>query len=455
LALLLAPDMSQTKKILVIGAGRSSSNLIQYLLEHAAHEGWQVRVGDVDLHNAQQKIAGFEAYGEAFVLDGQNHEQRRTEIAQADLVISMLPAFMHMAVAKDCLEFGKNVITPSYIPDEMWALDEEAKAKGIVLLNEMGVDPGIDHMSAMEIIHRLMAEGAELESFESFTGGLVAPESDNNPWNYKITWNPRNVVLAGYGGTARYQESGSMKYIPYNRLFKEITPVEIDGYGQFDGYANRDSLKYMKIYGLEQIPTLYRGTLRRGGYCKAWDALISLGLTDDSFEIAHPERLTWRQLTMSFLPSGGFGSLEQQLFRFCDDDVVYQKLIWLGLLEEIPLGLDKGTPAMMLQKRIETLWVLGPEDKDMIVMWHRFRFKKAGVRQEICSSLITLGDDPVYTGMSKTVGLPIAIAAKKILRGELQLSGVTLPVNPQIYVPILEELRTFGIEFKEQHSILS
>ena len=447
--------MSQAKKILIIGAGRSSSNLIHYLVQNAAHEGWQVRVGDVDLSNAQQKIVGYEDYAEAFLLDGQSNEQRKMEIAQADLVISMLPAFMHMPVAQDCLDLGKNVMTPSYIPDEMWALDAAAKAKGILMLNEMGVDPGIDHMSAMEIIHRLMAEGAELESFESFTGGLVAPECDDNPWNYKITWNPRNVVLAGYGGTARYQEGGAMKYIPYNRLFKEITPVEIDGYGHFDGYANRDSLKYMKIYGLENIPTLYRGTLRRGGYCKAWDALISLGLTDDSFEIAQPHQLTWRQLTMSFLPSGGFGTPEQQLQRFCNDDVVYQKLIWLGLLEEIPLGLDKGTPAMMLQKRIETRWVLGPEDKDMIVMWHRFRYKKDGVRQELCSSLITLGDDPMYTAMSKTVGLPIAIAAKKILRGELQLSGVTLPVYPQIYVPILEELRTFGIEFKEQHSILT
>ncbi len=447
--------MSSSKKILIIGAGRSSSNLIQYLLQNAGHEGWHVRVGDVDLANAQQKLAGYETFGDAFLLDGQSHEQRRKEIAQSDLVISMLPATMHMPVAQDCLELGKNVITPSYIPDEMWSLDQAAKAKGIVLLNEMGVDPGIDHMSAMEIIHRLLAEGAELESFESFTGGLVAPECDNNPWNYKVTWNPRNVVLAGYGGTARYQESGAMKYIPYQRLFKEITPVEIQGFGHFDGYANRDSLKYMKIYGLEQIPTLYRGTLRRGGFCKAWDALIALGLTDDSFEILSPDQLTWRQLTMSFLPSGGYGTAEQQLLRFCNDQVVYDKLIWLGLLEEIPLGLDKGTPAMMLQKRIEACWKLASDDKDMIVMWHRFRYKKDGVRQELCSSLITLGDDPIYTAMSKTVGLPIAIAAKKILRGELKLSGVTLPVYPEIYVPILEELRTFGIAFNEQHTILS
>ena len=447
--------MIQTQKILVIGAGRSSSNLIQYLIQHAAEENWRVRVGDVDIRNAEQKIAGYEAVAVAFALDGASDEQRKREIAEADLVISMLPASMHMPVALDCLELGKNVITPSYIPDEMWALDAAAKAKGIVMLNEMGVDPGIDHMSAMEIIHRLKAEGAELESFESFTGGLVAPESDDNPWNYKITWNPRNVVLAGYGGTARYQEDGGMKYIPYQRLFKEITPVEIEGFGHFDGYANRDSLKYKKIYGLETIPTLYRGTLRRGGYCKAWDALITLGLTDDSFDVDNPSSLTWKQFTQSFLPSGSYGSTQDQLQRFCNDDTVYQKLVWLGLLSEEPLGVEKGTPAEILQKRIESKWVLGAHDKDMIVMWHRFRFKKEGRRHEISASLITLGDDTLYTAMSKTVGLPIAIAAKKILRGEWTLSGVTLPVTPDIYVPILEELRTFGIQFQEQHKLLS
>ena len=447
--------MSSTKKILVIGAGRSSSNLIQYLLQHASEENWALRIGDMDVQHAKDKLAGFEAYGEAFELNGASQEQRRSEIENADLVISMLPAHMHMPVALDCLEFGKHVITPSYIPDEMWALDEAAKAKGIVMLNEMGVDPGIDHMSAMEIIHRLKAEGAELESFESFTGGLVAPESDNNPWNYKITWNPRNVVLAGYGGTARYQEGGGMKYIPYQRLFKEITPVEIQGFGQFDGYANRDSLKYKKIYGLESIPTLYRGTLRRSGYCKAWDALITLGFTDDSFEVDNSQDMSWKELTQSFLPSGGFGTTAQQLAKFCSDEEVFQKLIWLGLLSDDLLGVKKGSPALILQKRLESKWILGEEDKDMIVMWHRFRYRANGQRHEIKSSLITLGDNQMYTAMSKTVGLPIAIAAKKILRGELVLSGVTLPISPEIYVPILEELRTFGIEFSEHHSILS
>jgi saccharopine dehydrogenase-like NADP-dependent oxidoreductase len=443
--------MSQKKKILVIGAGRSSSNLIQYLLQLAADEHWIVRVGDVDVAHALAKIKGYEQVGEAFQLDGQSESQRRQEIAQADLVISMLPAFMHMPVAKDCLEFGKNVITPSYIPDEMWELDQAAKEKGIVMLNEMGVDPGIDHMSAMEIIHRLHAQGAELLSFESFTGGLVAPECDNNPWNYKITWNPRNVVLAGYGGTARFQEGGAMKYIPYQRLFQEITPVEIEGFGHFDGYANRDSLKYKRIYGLDLIPTLYRGTLRRDGFCKAWDALIRLGLTDDSFELHHLDDLTWRQWTASFLPSGGFGSLEQQLQNFCGDPVVYQKLIWLGLLEDQKIPLSKGSPAAILQRLIESKWVLEANDKDMIVMWHRFKYRLDSETHEITSSLITLGDDTIYTAMSKTVGLPIAMAAKRILRGEWKLSGVTLPVYPEIYIPILEELRTYGIEFQERH----
>ncbi len=437
------------KKILVLGAGRSSANLIKYLLDHAADEQWIVRVGDLDIAFAEQKIAGSNQ-GEAFQLNAGDKAQLQQEIAQADLVISMLPAFMHTEVARICLEHSKNLITPSYVSDEMLALDKEAKAKGILFMNEMGVDPGIDHMSAMKIIHHLQKEGAELESFESFTGGLIAPESDNNPWNYKITWNPRNVVLAGYGGTARYWQNNALKFIPYHQLFKRITPVEVEGYGHFDGYANRDSLKYKSIYGLENIPTLYRGTLRRAGFCAAWDALVQLGLTDDSFQIENPEKMTWRQLTSSFLEINNEESLENALVRYLNvDDEVMSKLQWLGIFDDAALEINEGSPAVALQKLIEKKWKLDATDKDMIVMWHRFYYTQNNQRFELQSSLITLGDDPVYTAMSKTVGLPMAIAAKMILNGSMKLKGVHLPVIAEIYEPILKELEGLDIRFVE------
>jgi saccharopine dehydrogenase (NAD+, L-glutamate forming) len=387
-------------------------------------------------------------------LDASDVVQRRSEIERADLVISMLPASMHMEVAKDCIEFGKNVITPSYIPDEMWQLDGKAKEKGIVILNEMGVDPGIDHMSAMKIIDRLKAEGAQLESFESFTGGLIAPVSDNNPWHYKITWNPRNVILAGYGGTARYKENGGVKCIPYQRLFERVTMVDLGTDGQFEGYGNRDSLKYLSLYKLEDIPTLYRGTLRKSGYCAAWNALVQLGLTDDSFVMNFGKETSWESLTNSFLPEGE-GDIQSRLQSYLNvSSAIIDKLKWLGIFENNPVGIESGSPAQALQRLIENRWILEANDKDMIVMWHRFRYNLNGMTKEIQSKLVSYGDDPVHTAMSKTVGLPIAIAAKHILQGNWQLSGVQLPTNSSIYEPVLRELEEMGISFSETEHTL-
>lgn len=436
------------KKILIIGAGRSSAHLIRYLLDRAEALNWFVRVGDMDIDFARQKI-GTSRFGEAFKLDATNTQQRQEEISQADIVVSMLPASMHLIVAEDCIKFGKHVITPSYISDEMKALDAKAKERGVLLLNEMGVDPGIDHMSAMKIIDHLRTDGCKIESFESFTGGLIAPESDNNPWNYKITWNPRNVVLAGYGGTAKFRRNGDLKFIPYHRLFSQITPISIAGHGEFDGYANRDSLKYASVYNLDNIPTLYRGTLRKSGFCKAWNALIQLGLTDNSFELEDLQNMSWKQLTGSFLDDNGKSDTESALLEFTGDHEVTRKLKWLGILDDQPIGIRKGSPAAALQRLIEQKWKLDESDKDMIVMWHRFYFRRGGERREIQSSLVIEGEDPVYTAMSKTVGLPIAIAVKMILANELKLTGVHLPILPEIYNPVLKELEEFGVVFTE------
>jgi saccharopine dehydrogenase (NAD+, L-glutamate forming) len=403
----------------------------------------------MDEQFARQKI-GDSPRGTAFQLNAANEEQRRKEIAEVDLVISMLPAAMHMEVAKDCLHFGKHIITPSYIPDEMWDLHQQAINKGIVILNEMGVDPGIDHMSAMKIIDELKSKGATLQSFESFTGGLIAQESDDNPWHYKITWNPRNVILAGYGGTARYRENNTLKFIPYHRLFERITPVDLGEDGFYEGYANRDSLKYLKLYDIENIPTLYRGTLRKLGYCTSWNLLVQLGLTDDSFSIPNASSLTWQDLTASLLPESSTGTLSERVQSYLNASAGdMQRLEWLGIFDNRPLSIESGSPALALQKLVEARWKLNPGDKDMIVMWHRFFYSLNGKGYQMQSTLITTGDDPMHTAMSKTVGLPIAIAAKYILTGQWNLKGVCLPTTQNIYLPVLQELASLGIQFKE------
>ncbi|MCC6600988.1 MAG: saccharopine dehydrogenase NADP-binding domain-containing protein [Crocinitomicaceae bacterium] len=443
------------KKILIIGAGRSSSDLIRYLLGKAPNSGWKIRIGDKDPSFAAQKLAS-SPHGEAFFFDVSDEEQRRSEIADADIVISMVPASMHLVVANDCIHFAKNAITPSYVSDEMLELDQKAREKGVLILNEMGVDPGIDHMSAMKIIDSIRSNGGDIQSFESFTGGLIAPESDNNPWNYKITWNPRNVVLAGYGGTARFIRENEAMYIPYQRLFERITEVDVAPLGKFEGYANRDSLKYRKTYGLDNIPTLFRGTLRRPGFCKAWNVLVQTGLTDDSFLLESPSSITWRELTASFVNCSSKDNVEMKLRRmFTIDEDTINRLKWLGIFDDKPVNIEEGTPAMALQQLIEEKWKLGENDNDMLVMWHRFNYYLNGKQHEIQSSLTVLGENRTYTAMSKTVGLPIAIAAGMILEGKITLKGICLPVHPEIYLPVLSGLEQHGVSFVEHHTVVS
>ena len=266
------------RNIALIGAGRSASSLINYLIENANKEDLMITIADREIGHLADIVKGSERVKQV-IFDVFDEEARIHLIQSSDLIISMLPARFHILVATDCVAFKKNMITASYITDEMRALDEEAKEAGVMLLNEMGVDPGIDHMSAMRIIDRLRNDGAKFLQFESFTGGLVAPESDNNPWGYKFTWNPRNVVLAGQGGAVKFIQEGRYKFIPYHMLFRRTEKLSVDGYGDFEGYANRDSLSYRGIYGLESIPTMYRGTLRRPGFSRAWDIFVKLGVT--------------------------------------------------------------------------------------------------------------------------------------------------------------------------------
>lgn len=440
------------KRILIIGAGRSTSSLIQYLLFNAEQENWFITVAD------QSKELAFKAVKEsknarAIAFDVNNDEERTRLVDESDLVISMLPAHMHISVAKDCIKYKKHMVTASYVSKEMRGLDTEAKNAGVVMMNEIGVDPGIDHLSAIRVIDEIRKNGGRIEAFETFTGGLIAPECDNNPWNYKFTWNPRNVVLAGQG-TVKFIQNGKYKYIPYNKLFRRTEIIDIEGYGKFEGYANRDSLQYREIYGLDNIPTMYRGTLRRPGFCRAWDIFVQLGATDDSYVMEGSEDMTNREFINSFLAYNVTDSVELKFKHYLNisqDDVdLYDKFVWLGVFENTKIGLKQATPAQILQHILEQKLSLAPDDKDMIVMWHRFLYEKDNHYHEIHSSMVVKGDDQTYTAMAKTVGLPVAIATKMILNGTIKTPGVHIPIAKEIYTPILNELENYGIHFQEK-----
>jgi saccharopine dehydrogenase-like NADP-dependent oxidoreductase len=440
------------KKLLLIGAGRSTIYLIKYLLHIAESENWHIRIGDLSLALAQSKAQNHPC-ATAFEFDVNNATERSNEIAKADIVISMLPAHMHTAVAIDCVQYKKHMITASYVSKEIEVLHSQAVDAGVVILNEMGVDPGLDHLSALKLINEIREKGAELKIFESFTGGLVAPESDNNPWNYKFTWNPRNVVLAGSGGAVKFVQEGMYKYIPYHQVFRRTESIEIEGYGRFEGYANRDSLKYRDVYGLSNIPTIYRGTLRRPGFCRAWDTFVKLGATDDTYIMEDSENMTHRDFINSFLAYNPFDSVELKLMhymKFDQDDEIMEKLKWLGIFDKTKIGLKNASPAQILQHMLEKKWSLSDTDKDMIVMYHKIGYSLQGIDEMVESSMVCIGEDKDYTAMAKTVGLPLAIGAKLILQGIIKTPGVQLPMSPEIYNPVLKELKEYGIEFIEK-----
>jgi saccharopine dehydrogenase-like NADP-dependent oxidoreductase len=441
------------KNILVIGAGLSASSMLRYFCDNAKKEGWFIKVGDQNADLAKSKVKGCDQ-AEGFQLNGLDPNEREPLIQWADLVISMLPAAHHIEVAKDCIKYKTNLITPSYISDQMKDLHQQCMDAGILIMNEMGVDPGIDHMSAKKILDEVEEQGGKMHIFESFTGGLIAPQSDNNPWNYKFTWNPRNVVVAGQGGAAKFIQEGQYKYIPYNKLFRRTEIIKIDGYGEFEGYANRDSLKYRDVYDLQAIPTIYRGTLRRKGFSKAWDSFVQIGATDDSYVLEGSKDMTKRDFINAFLPYNPHDSVELKLRHYLkidQDDIIWDKLVWLGIFEKTKMNFTEDvTPAFFLQKILEDKWRLESQDKDMIVMWHKIVYHLNGKYHEINSHMVTIGEDQTHTAMSKTVGLPIAICAKMILNGNITLKGVHLPIIKEIYDPILTELEDYGIKFTER-----
>jgi saccharopine dehydrogenase (NADP+, L-glutamate forming) len=445
------------RTILVLGAGRSTQSLIDYLLHHAETENWHLTLADQNLAWAEQKLRGHQR-GTAVALNAGDREARRALIAGKFITVSMLPAFMHPEVAADCLELGVHLATASYQSETLAKMSEAAKQKGLIFLNEIGVDPGIDHLSAMKLLDEVRAQGAELLGFESFTGGLLAPESPSNPWQYKFTWNPRNVVLAGAGGAVKFKQEGLYKFIPYHQLFRRTEFIDIPGYGRFEGYANRDSLQYRSVYGLDTIPTIYRGTLRRPGFCRAWDVFVKLGMTDDSYEMEGVDQMTHRSFVNAFLAYHEFNSLEIKLMHYLSipqDDDLMEKLTWLDLFEDVPVGLDRGTPAQVLEHILSKKWTLGPLDTDMLVMWHKLTYRLHGTSYELTSSLVVKGQGPEKTAMAHTVGLPLGMAVKRILTDQIKDRGTVIPITPEWYEPLLDELREHGIVFHDVLRTLS
>jgi len=441
------------RSILIVGAGRSSSALVRYLLEKSFIEKLKVVIADISIENAKKLVEGHEN-AEIVELDIFNIEGRKDLVGKADIVISMLPARFHLEIAKDCLDLGKSLVTASYISKELMAMDAEVKEKGLVFMNEIGLDPGMDHMSAMQVIDRIKDNGGKMLLFESFTGGLVAPESDNNLWNYKFTWNPRNVVVAGQGGVAKFIQEGKYKYIPYHKLFRRTEFLSIEGYGKFEALANRDSLNYKDIYGLKDVLTLYRGTIRRIGFSRAWNIFVQLGMTDDSYVMEGSEAMSYREFTNSFLPYKPHDSVELKLRHYLkidQDDVIWEKLLEIDIFNANKIvGLKEATPAQILQKILMDSWTLQKEDKDMIVMYHKFGFEIDGEKRQLESNMVVLGEDQTYTAMAKTVGLPVAIATLNILNGLIKSPGVQLPISKEVYEPILKELENYNLRFIEK-----
>ena len=440
------------RNILIVGAGKSSPYLIKYLLDKSQKEELLIHIADLDTNHLKK----YQKYENCKVspINISNEKERDKFILESDLVISMLPARFHIILAKSCLKLKRNLLTASYVSEEMKALTNDIKNSKLLFLNEMGLDPGIDHMSAKKIIDELLANGAKINSFKSYTGGLIAPESDNNKWNYKFTWNPRNVVLAGQGIPAKYIENNKYKYIPYNRLFKNTEKIKIEKYGQFEVYPNRDSLKYREIYSLNNIKTMIRGTIRKVGFSESWNMFVKLGLTNDSFRISNSENMSYKEYVNCFLPYDDKLSIEEKLQRVLSiskDDENWEKIKEIDILssnKKIPL--KNASPAQILEYILKDAWKLEKKDKDMIVMYHEFGYETSlGENKKIISTMVCKGIDDTYTAMAKTVGLPLAISSILLLNNKINLTGIHTPIDKEIYNPVLKELDANGINFEE------
>lgn len=434
-------------RILVLGAGLVARPLVQYLLDQPA---FQVTVASRTVEKARALI-GDRPNGEALAFDIEREPERLDAlVARADLTVSMLPYIHHLQVAQACLRHRRHLVTTSYVKDEMRALDSAAREAGVLFLNEIGLDPGIDHMSAMRVIDRVHADGGQMVAFRSYCGGLPAPEANTNPFGYKFSWSPRGVLLAGRND-ARYLEDGQVVEVPNRRLFATRHPVPVEGVGVLEAYPNRDSLPYIQLYGIPEARTMYRGTLRYPGWCETWQKFVELGLLDLT-EREDLTGMTYRQLLAQLIGRLGTPDLRRDLAAHLDlpeDSPVLDRFEWLGLLSDDPLPPQR-TILDVLAVRMQEKLQYAPGERDMVVLLHDFVAEYPDRRERIRSWLVDFGIPHGDTAMARTVGLPAAIATRLILQGVIRLTGVHIPVLPEVYQPVLAELEEKGIRVEER-----
>jgi len=436
------------KKVLVLGAGMVAGAHTRYLLEQP---DFHVTVASRTVSKAQAIVEGY-PNGEARQLNVKDEAALEDLISQADLAVSLLPYAYHPKVARLCIKHRKHMVTTSYVKEAMAKLDKAAKEAGVILLNESGVDPGIDHMAAMKIIHQVQGDGGEITSFTSWCGGLPAPEANTNPYGYKFSWSPKGVLLASRN-SARFLKDGQEVVIPGEELFDHRWPVPVEIEGkviEFEGYPNRDSLPYMETYGITTAKNMFRGTLRNVGWCETMRKVVDLGLieTEVRDDIAG---LTFAQFTAKLV--GSTGDLKEDLAAYLDieaDSQIMDRLEWLGLLSDDPLPLEKGAPIDILTARMLEKMQFEEGERDMIILQHELVAEYPDRKQNIIATLVDFGIPHGDTSMARTVGLPAAIGVRMILQGEIDLTGVHTPVIPEIYEPILEELERLGISFVEE-----
>jgi len=437
--------------ILIAGAGKSSIHLIHYMLSHAARNKWRVIVADSDANAIAEKTNG-NPFAEIAAIDITKTVQREPLVARADIVVSLMPPNLHILLAQDCLKHRKNLITSSYITPEMKAMEKEVKEAGLMFMCEMGLDPGIDHMTANQIIHSIQRVAGIITSFKSYCGGLVAPENDDNPWHYKFSWNPKNVVFAGKGG-AKYLNQGKQVEVPYEKMFDSNKRIKVDGIGSFAYYPNRDSLNYLQQYDVPEIKTFLRATLRHPAFCKGWNALVALGLTsdDDEFEETPNTYASWFKKKIGYNNGLSLKEYVAQKLKVLPDDRVLPMIEWLGILDENPLPDGKKSSALHLLDLLENKWKMLPAEKDMVIMQHEVEYTHKERKIKLVSSMTLKGESRDFSAMSKTVGLPMGILARMVLNNKINIpTGVCIPNMPVVYRPVLTELKHHGISFREE-----
>ncbi|MDI9319432.1 MAG: saccharopine dehydrogenase C-terminal domain-containing protein [Phycisphaerales bacterium] len=441
--------------VLVVGAGKSSTFLIDILLKNTQKRSsvWNVTIADSDEKALKYKVRNY-PNAKIAVLDINNSSQRQKLVKHADIVVSLMPPDLHILLAKDCLQFKKNLITSSYASEEMRTLDAKVKEAGLMFMCEMGLDPGIDHMTGSNIFNSIRKVASEILSFKSYCGGLIAPESDDNPWHYKFSWNPKNIINAGKDG-ATFLKSGVVTKVAYQDLFAQNDTIECEGVGKLAYYPNRDSMRYIDLYHLHEAKDFMRATLRHTDFCKGWNALIAMGLTDfdRQFDTDNISFNTWIKQATGYNDTSM--SVEDFVWKVTGikDDKTKKMIQWLNLLSEDTIKNGMKSSGDILLNILNNKWKMHPQDKDMVVMQHEIEYMHKGIVNKLVSSMVVKGEDSEFSAMAKTVGMPMAILTDLVVNNQIRIpKGVLIPSMIEVYRPVLNRLEKVGIEFHESIS---